>query len=81
MTLVLKETNPTEEREKIEFLTQAKQLISRTSFQSLLIVSFLFSFYHSIFRTYAPIYGRLNLNLTDAEVKAPLGSHSEAEGL
>jgi MFS family permease len=65
---VIRETNPPEKQEKIEFLPQIKQLISQTSIQGLLVVAFLYSLYHSIFRTYAPIYGRLYLGLSDAEV-------------
>lgn len=68
MASVIRETNPPEKQEKKEFLPQIKQLISQTSLQGLLIVAFLYSLYHSIFRTYTPIYGRLNLNLSDAEV-------------
>jgi MFS family permease len=68
LTLVIRETNPPEVKEKIEFLPQIKHLISQTNVQGLLIVAFLYSFYHSIFRTYTPIYGRLNLGLSDAEV-------------
>jgi MFS family permease len=69
LAIVIRETKPPLERqEKKEALTYIKQLISQTSFQDLLIVAFLYNFYHSIFRTYAPIYGRLNLNLTNAEI-------------
>ena len=68
LALVIRETNPPTKDTQIEFLPQIKQLISQTSFQGILVVAFLYSFYHSIFRTYAPIYGRLNLNLTDAEI-------------
>lgn len=69
LAIMIKETKPQSERsEKIEALPQIKQLISQTSFQGLLIVVFLYQLYHSIFQTYAPIYGRVNLNLTDAQV-------------
>ena len=69
LAIMIKETRPQlETREKSEFLPHIKQLISQTSFQDLLIVAFLYSFYHSIIQTYAPIYGRVNLNLTNAEV-------------
>ncbi len=68
LALIIKETNPTEAKEKIEFLPQIKQLIGKTSFQGLFVVALLYSFYHSIFRTYAPIYGRLNLGLSDAQI-------------
>jgi len=68
LALIIKETNPTEAKEKIELLPQIKQLISKTSFQGLFFVAFLYSFYHSIFRTYAPIYGRLILDLSDAQI-------------
>lgn len=68
LALVIRETNPVEAKENIEFLPQIKQLINQTSFQGLFVVAFLYSFYHSIFQTYAPIFGRLNLGLSDAEV-------------
>ena len=69
LVLMIKETKPKiDKHEKIKALPQIKQLISLSNFQSLLIVVFLYNFYHSIFRTYAPIYGRVNLNLTDAQV-------------
>jgi len=68
MVLVLKETNPPGEKEKIANLQQIKGLITQKGLLSLLIVTFLFSLYHSIFRTYAPIYGRLNLGFSDPEV-------------
>ncbi len=69
LAVVIRETKPQLERhEKMDFLPHIKQLISQTSFQDLLIVVFLYNFYHSIFRTYAPIYGRVDLNLTDSEV-------------
>jgi len=68
LTLVIKETYSPEEKEKTAFLPHIKELISKTSFQGLISVAFLYSFYHSIFRTYAPIFGRLYLNLSDAQV-------------
>jgi len=69
LAIMIKETKPQVERHgKSESLNHIKQLIRQTSFQDMLIVAFLFNFYHSIFRTYVPIYGRVNLNLTDAQV-------------
>lgn len=68
LALVIKETHSTEAKEKTEFLPQIKELIGKTSFQGLILVAFLYSFYHSIFRTYAPIFGRINLGLSDAQV-------------
>ena len=69
LAVVIRETKPPLERhEKTKPLTYIKQLISQTSFQDLLIVVFLYNFYHSIFRTYAPIYSRVNLNLTNSKV-------------
>jgi MFS family permease len=68
LAFVIRETHPTEAKEKKEFWPQIKLLISQTNFKGILVVAFLYSFYHSIFRTYAPIYGRMNLGLSDAEV-------------
>lgn len=69
LAMMIKETRPPIERdERSKPLPLIKELINQSRFQGLLIVVFLYSLYHAIFRTYAPIYGRLNLNLTDAEV-------------
>jgi MFS family permease len=68
LVMVIRETNPPIGQKETEFIPQIKELINKTSFQGLLFVAFLYSFYHSIFRTYTPIYGRLNLGLSDAEV-------------
>lgn len=69
MVIIIGETKPQVGiRDKIKPLPQIKQLISQPKFQGLLIVVFLYNFYHSIFRTYTPIYGRVNLNLTNAEI-------------
>jgi len=45
-------------------------LVKRTNFQGLLAVGFLFSLYNAIMNTYVPMYARLNLKLTDAEVSS-----------
>ena len=69
MVIIIGETKPQVGiRDKIKPLPQIKHLISQPKFQGLLIVVFLYNFYHSIFRTYTPIYGRVNLNLTNAEI-------------
>jgi MFS family permease len=68
LAMIIKETNPSAGRKKTELLPQIKGLMSETSFQGLIFVAFLYSFYHSIFQTYAPIYGRVNLGLTDAQI-------------
>ena len=69
LIIVIRETKPQlERREKSEALHHIKQFISQPSFQSLLIVTFLYNFYRSVFQTYAPIFGRVNLGLTDSEV-------------
>jgi MFS family permease len=66
---IIKETKPPAESEdETKPLPQIRELISQPKFQGLLIVVFLYSLFHSIFRTYTPIYGRLNLNLSDAQV-------------
>jgi len=69
LAILIRETKPqTEKSGKSESFPHIKKLIRETSFQDLIIMAFLYNFYHSIFRTYIPIYGRVNLNLTDAEV-------------
>ena len=68
LALVLKETKPSEKHTKIELVPQIKQLMSQTSFQGLLVVALLYNLYHSIFRNYAPIYGRVDLGLSDSQV-------------
>ena len=68
MQIVIKETNPPGKQEKIAIMSQIKGLITQKGLLSLLVVTFLFSLYHSIFRTYAPIYGRLILGFTDPQV-------------
>jgi MFS family permease len=69
LAMIIKETRaPVEGHEDSKPLPQIKELIGQSRFQGLLIVVFMYSFYRAIFRTYAPIYGRVNLNLTDAEV-------------
>lgn len=69
LAILIRETKPqTKKSAKSESLPHIKKLIRETSFQDLIIMAFLYNFYHSIFRTYIPIYGRVNLNLTDAEV-------------
>lgn len=68
LSLVIKETKPPEKHAKIEFLPQIKQLFGQTSFQGLLVVAPLYMLYHSILRTYVPIYGRVSLNLTDSQI-------------
>ncbi len=69
LAMIIKETRPpVEGHEGSKPLPQIKELIGQSRFQGLLIVAFMYSFYRAIFRTYAPIYGRVNLNLTDAEI-------------
>ena len=69
LALVIRETKPQpERREKSEALPHIRRLIRQPGFQGLLVVTLLYNFYRSIFQTYAPIYGRLDMGLTDAEV-------------
>jgi MFS family permease len=60
LAILIRETKPqTKKNGKSESLPHIKKLIRETSFQDLIIIAFLYNFYHSIFRTYIPIYGRL----------------------
>ncbi|MHA2069420.1 MAG: MFS transporter, partial [Candidatus Thorarchaeota archaeon] len=69
LAMIIKETRPpVEGHEGSKPLPQIKELISQSRFQGLLIVVFLYSLYQAIFQTYPPIYGRVTLNLTDAEI-------------
>jgi MFS family permease len=69
LAIMIKETKTmVKTQEKIKPLSQIRQFLQQPRFQGLIIVVFLYGLYFSIFRTYTPIYGRLNLNLTDAEV-------------
>lgn len=69
MTTQLRETKPqTRKGVKIEYLTHIKSLINKKNFRGLMIMASLYFFNHSIIRTYTPIYGRVNLNLSNTEI-------------
>ena len=54
--------------EKIEYRTIVSDLLHQTNFQSIISMAFLFFFFYSIMTTYIPIYARIELNLSNAQV-------------
>lgn len=56
------------ESTRIKSRAKILDLVGKTSFQGLLGMAFLYFFYYSITNTYIPIYARIDLNLSDAEV-------------
>lgn len=71
MATQIQETKPdTPKSEQTHFKIHISDLIHRSDFQALLATTLLFSFYRSIINTYIPIYARVDLNLTDAEVSS-----------
>lgn len=69
LTILIRETKPQSGKNAtIKVFPNIKKLIRQSSFQDLITIAFLYNFYHSILRTYIPIYGRVDMNLSDAEV-------------
>jgi len=67
----IKETKtPTPETESRPYMIHIKELVRSPSFKSLLFTGFLFSLYNAVVNTYIPVYARLELNLSDAEVSS-----------
>ena len=56
------------ESEKVYYKDIIVQLLKEKYFLSIIVMSFLYFFFNSIMGTYIPIYGRLNLNLSTAEI-------------
>ena len=56
------------ESEKVDYKDIIVQLLKEKYFLSVILMSFLYFFFNSIMNTYIPIYGRLNLNLSTAEI-------------
>lgn len=56
------------ESEKVDYKDIIAQLLKEKYFLSILFMSFLYFFFNSIMNTYIPIYGRLTLNLSTAEI-------------
>jgi len=56
------------ESEKVDYKDIIAQLLKEKYFLSILFMSFLYFFFNSIMSTYIPIYGRLSLNLSTAEI-------------
>jgi MFS family permease len=54
--------------EKVDYKNVIIQLLKEKYFLSIIFMSFLYFFFNSIMNTYIPIYGRLTLNLSTAEV-------------
>jgi MFS family permease len=59
---------PKNGRAQIKYRDYISQLIRQSNFRGLLTMSVLFFFCNSIITTYIPIYARVNLNLSDAEI-------------
>jgi MFS family permease len=65
----IKETQAKQvESEKVDYKNIIAQLLKEKYFLSILFMSFLYFFFNSIMGTYIPIYARLNLNLSTAEI-------------
>lgn len=65
----IKETQAKQvESEKVDYKDIIAQLLKEKYFLSILFMSFLYFFFNSIMGTYIPIYARLNLNLSTAEI-------------
>lgn len=65
----IKETQAKQvESEKVDYKNIIAQLLKEKYFLSILFMSFLYFFFNSIMNTYIPIYGRLTLNLSTAEI-------------
>ena len=56
------------ESEKVNYKDIIVQLLKEKYFLSIIVMSFLYFFFNSIMGTYIPIYGRLILNLSTAEI-------------
>ncbi len=54
--------------EKIEYRTSVSSLLHQTNFKSIISTAFLFFFFYSIMNTYIPIYARIELNFSNAQI-------------
>jgi MFS family permease len=71
MVRTVSETRPENpQAERSNSRTDVADLLAKNGYRRLLIMGFLFYFDFSILNTYLPIYGRLTLNLTDAEASS-----------
>ncbi len=69
MTTQIRETKPrVSEGKKPEYRANISGLIRQSVFLSLLVMVFFYFFYFSIMNTYVPIYARVDLGLSDAEI-------------
>ena len=65
----IRETTPkTASGARIVYRIAIRDLMSRKDFQGLLLAIFFYAFSDSVLRIYVPIYSRLDLNLSDAEI-------------
>ena len=65
----IKETKlSTVKKQKIDYKHELSNLFNTRNFQSLILMGFLYFFYNTIIRTYLPIYAKVDLNLSDAEI-------------
>ncbi len=74
MATQIKETNPQtikkEKRVHIPYRTYLVDLIRNPGYSSILVIGFSFSFFQSVMNTYIPIYARVNLGLSNAEISS-----------
>jgi len=73
MVTQIKETQPLtikKERTHTPYRTYITDLIRNPGYSSILVIGFLFSFFQSVMNTYIPIYARVNLNLSNAEISS-----------
>lgn len=69
LTVAIKETKPkTRKSEQIKYRTAVASLLRQKSFQSILLMSFLYFFSYSIILTFVPAYSIINLHLSNAEI-------------
>jgi len=65
----IKETKPrTVKKQKIDYKNVISNLFKKRNFQSLILMGFLYFFYNTIIQTYIPIYARVDLKFSDAEI-------------
>ena len=71
MAYMVRETRPETEKDvKIDYRSHVTSLLASNSFRGILAMGFLFYFTFAILNTYIPIYGRVNLGLSDAEISS-----------
>ncbi len=65
----IKETkSQSNSNEKVEYRSQILEILRGSAFRGIFVMTFLYHFFFSIMGTYTPIYARLNLGLSDADI-------------